>query len=155
MCVKAWKLHHSHNRMCKDAWIPTDRQTAALFVLDKVLLALQLSPTNQKVPFVMQSEGRERSLFRGIERDLDCVGDGLQLLPPEHSATRSPSRWAVAAQRWTCSQARAFHPLKKRLPQARCASPQQPAAAFRKDKAVSFQLCEVKLAGHFGVPSLS
>lgn len=147
MCVKAWKLHHSRNWMCKDAWIPTDRQTAALFVLDKVLLALQWSPTNQKVSFGAQSEGK------GMERDLGCVGDGLQLLPPQHSATRSPRRWAVTAQRWTCSQARAFHPLKNRLPQAWCASLQEPAAAFRKDKAVSFQLCEVRLAGCFGMHS--
>lgn len=67
MCVKAWKLHHSRNRMCKDAWIPTDRQTAALFVLDKVLLALQWSPTNQKASFGVQSEGK------GMERDLGCL----------------------------------------------------------------------------------
>lgn len=149
MCVKAWKLHHSRNRMCKDAWIPTDRQTAALFVLDKVLLALQWSPTNQKVSFGVQSEGK------GMERDLGCVGDGLWLLPPQHSATRPPRRRAVTAQRWTCSQARAFRPLKKRLPQAWCASLQQPAAAFRKDKAASFQLCEVRLAGHFSMPFFS
>lgn len=32
MCVKAWKLHHSNNQMCKAIWIPKAWQ-AAVFVL--------------------------------------------------------------------------------------------------------------------------
>lgn len=32
MCVKAWKLHHSNNQMCKATWIPKAQQ-ASVFVL--------------------------------------------------------------------------------------------------------------------------
>lgn len=57
MCVKAWKLHHCNNQMCKATWIPKTQQTAAAFEL-RLFKTSQWSPSNGKV-------GREILLFRG------------------------------------------------------------------------------------------
>lgn len=134
MCGKAWKLHHSNNQMCKDTWIPKDQQTAAVFVLDKVLLMFQWSPSNWKVHFEGQSEGRDMLLFRGWkERAVSSPAPAWALRPPVPPACE---QWQHRGK----SAAKHVHSTLQEKATAGQGTParnSQPQAAFRKDQAGS------------------
>lgn len=106
--------------MCKDAWIPEAQQTAAVFVLDKVLLTFQQSP----------SRGEGNVTLQGMERDLDHVQKGqcLHLLLPEHSG--HPFHQPVSSGSRGKSAAKHVHSTlqKKGYRRPGYASPHQPAA---------------------------
>lgn len=150
MCVKAWKLHHSNDQMCKATWTPKARQTAAVFVLR----------------FFKHFNG-----LQAIERwggKYYSSGDGERPWPCKERAVPSPaSAWALrppippAHEQWhrgaNVLQNRYTLPSQKRMTtgQGTPAHTRQAGAASRKDQAGSSQLWEEVPAWHFREPSLS
>lgn len=127
MCVKAWKLHHSSNQMCKDTWIPTARQTAAAFVLDKVLLTFQWSPSNWKVHFWDNQRGGKCHSSGDGKRPWPCKERAAPSPAQVHSGHQFTSPWAVTARRQICSETRALHPPKNHHRRLGHPSTQEPA----------------------------
>lgn len=127
MCVKAWKLHHSNNQMCKDTWIPKARQTAAAFVLDKVLLTFQWSPSNWEDCFWDNQRGGKCYSLGDGKRPWPFKARAASSLAPAWALRASVPPARVTAQRQICGKAWALHPPKKASPQAE--APQHPRAS--------------------------